>query len=53
VKILLDHCIPKRFKFSLPAHEVKTAREMGWQGLKNGKLLAQAAKQFEVMLTVD
>jgi len=26
---------------------------MGWQNLKNGKLLAQAAPQFDVLLRVD
>jgi hypothetical protein len=53
VKVLLDHCVPKRLKSFFQIHEVETAREVGWDGLKNGKLLAQAATRFEVMLTVD
>ena len=53
MKILLDHCVPKRLKFHLTDHEVETAREAGWEALKNGKLLAQVATRFDVMLTVD
>lgn len=51
--MLLDHCVPKRLKNSFRKHEVETAREAGWDGLKNGKLLAQAATRFDVLLTVD
>jgi predicted nuclease of predicted toxin-antitoxin system len=54
VKVLLDHCAPKRLRRLFPAHEVRTAYEMGWSGLKNGKLMAEAAAAgFEVLLTVD
>lgn len=34
-------------------HEVKTARQMGWSTIKNGELLALAAKEFQVFVTVD
>jgi hypothetical protein len=34
-------------------HEVRTAYQMGWSNLGNGKLLEQAAKQFDVFITVD
>lgn len=53
MRILLDHCLPKRLKRLFPEHEVATAREAGWEALNNGKLLAEAAKQFDVMLTID
>jgi len=53
MRILLDHCVPKRLRRVFPQHEVKTAREMGWGGLSNGKLLAEAARSFDVVLTVD
>lgn len=53
MKILLDHCVPKRFKSLLARHEVRTAYEMGWAGLKNGELLAEASALFEAFLTVD
>lgn len=32
---------------------VKTARQMGWATIKNGELLALAAQQFDVFVTVD
>ena len=53
MRILLDHCLPKRLKWSFPNHTVETAREAGWEGLKNGKLLAEAGQRFDVMLTID
>ena len=53
MRILLDHCIDWRLSRSLPGHDVKSAQEMGWEQLQNGKLLAHAASQFDVLLTVD
>lgn len=34
-------------------HEVKTARQMGWETIKNGELLALASREFDVFVTVD
>ena len=53
MRILIDHCVDWRFCRSLPRHDVKSARQMGWDELTNGKLLAEAAAQFDVMITVD
>jgi hypothetical protein len=53
VKILLDHCVPKPFRREFPAHDVRTAGQMGWEDLRNGKLLAAASHSFDVVLTVD
>jgi hypothetical protein len=54
VKILFDHCVPRPLRRELPGHEIKTAREMRWEGLKNGKLLDEAQTAgFDVFLTVD
>ena len=54
MKILLDHCVPKPFKKELSEHEVSTAREMGWEALKNGELINQAqANGFDIIITVD
>lgn len=53
MKILVDHCIDWRIKRSLSAHDVKSAQEMGWDELKNGKLLAAAGASFDILLTVD
>ena len=53
MKIVLDHCLPKRLKQLFPSHEVKTVRDMGWAEYKNGKLLAAAGAEFDVFLTID
>ena len=54
MKVLLDHCVPKPLGREFPAHEIKTTREMGWEALKNGRLLEEAAAAgFAVLLTVD
>ncbi len=52
-KILLDECIDRRLARQISGHEIKTASEMGWAGLDNGKLLARAEKEFDVFITVD
>jgi predicted nuclease of predicted toxin-antitoxin system len=53
VQLLLDECVPKRLRWELPAHEVRTAPEMGWAGKENGALLAAAESEFDVLVTVD
>jgi len=53
VNILLDHCVDCRLRRFLKAHHIMTTAEMGWQKLRNGKLLATAASQFDALLTVD
>lgn len=52
--MLFDHCVPKPLRHALKEHEVSTAKEMGWEGLRNGQLLEQAqANGFDVVITVD
>ena len=53
MKVLLDECVDWRLSRDIAGHEVKTARQMGWSTIKNGDLLALAAKEFEVFVTVD
>jgi predicted nuclease of predicted toxin-antitoxin system len=54
VKILFDHCVPRTLRRELPSHDITTARDLRWEGLKNGKLLEEAqAAGFDVLLTVD
>jgi len=53
MRLLLDESVPRRFRLSLPNHEVRTVVDMGWAGVKNGKLLALAANEFDAFLTVD
>ena len=53
-KLLLDECLPKKFKNHLPGHECLTVPEAGWAGKKNGELLALAEKAgFEVFISLD
>jgi len=53
MRILLDECVPRRFRHQLPEHEVRTAPEMGWASFKNGALLSAASGKFDVLLTTD
>jgi predicted nuclease of predicted toxin-antitoxin system len=53
VKILLDECLDWRLLRHLPEHDVLTARQMGWAGVKNGKLLSVAQTEFDAFITVD
>lgn len=51
--MFLDERVDRRLGRDIVGHDVKTAREMGWTGMKNGELLALAAEQFDVFVTVD
>jgi hypothetical protein len=53
MRVLLDECVPKRFRDDLSPHVVRTVPDMGWTGIKNGQLLQLASSQFDCFLTVD
>jgi hypothetical protein len=54
MKILIDECIPRRFKRNFPGHDCWTAPEIGCAGKRNGELLRDADKHgFELFITVD
>ena len=53
MRLLLDESVPAKLGRHLPAHEVKTVVEMGWQGVMNGRLLATAAGTYGALITVD
>ena len=54
MKILLDECVPERFRCCIPGHEVHSARYAGLSGRKNGELLRLAAEAgYDVLVTVD
>jgi len=53
VKVFVDECVDWRLARDIVGHEVKTARQMGWSTIKNGELLALAAGEFDVFVTVD
>ena len=51
--VLLDECIDQRLIRALPGHDVRSVPQMGWAGIKNGRLMALAEQQFDVFVTVD
>jgi Domain of unknown function (DUF5615) len=53
MRVLLDESLPHALKKELVGHEVKTVREMNWNGIKNGSLLALAELLFDVFVTPD
>ena len=53
MRVLLDACVPKGLRKSLPGHEVRTAPEMGWGDLDNGDLLDAMKDRFDALVTVD
>ena len=54
MKILLDECVTKRLIPHLKGLDVMTVREMGWSGVKNGKLISLCIENnFDMILTID
>ena len=54
MKVLLDECVPKKLKSYLQDFEIFTVPEMGWSGVKNGKLMSLCVmNHFDILLTVD
>jgi predicted nuclease of predicted toxin-antitoxin system len=53
MKILLDECIDRRLSKEFLEYEIKTVPQMKWAGIKDGELLALAAQEFDVFITVD
>lgn len=53
MRVLLDNNVARSLAPHLVGHEVKHCRELGWQELSNGKLVALASQSFDVLITVD
>ena len=53
MRILLDECVNPRVREAFRGHEVRTVVQMGWGGITNGKLLALAQEEFDVLVTLD
>ena len=53
MRVLLEECVPRKFRSELPEHEVRTVPEMGWASYQNGVLLAAASGKFDVLITTD
>jgi predicted nuclease of predicted toxin-antitoxin system len=54
MKILLDECVPRKFKRSFSDHECLTVPDAKLSGVENGELLRRAEQNgFQVFLTID
>lgn len=53
MRVLLDECVPKRLGRHLSPHDCRIPAQLGWDGIKNGRLLALAEKEFDVLVTMD
>lgn len=53
MRILLDESVPWRLGPLLTGHTTTSVQRHGWASIKNGKLLALAANEFDVLLTAD
>ncbi len=53
MRVLLDECVPRRFRRELPQYEGRTVPEMGWASKENGELLRLAQSRFDVFVTTD
>jgi predicted nuclease of predicted toxin-antitoxin system len=55
MKILLDENLPTKVRYDFgEGYEVKTVKDMGWLGKKNGELLGLAAfNGFDIFITLD
>ena len=53
MRILLDESVPGRLGPLLTGHSTVTVQRRGWASVKNGRLLALAAGEFDVLLTAD
>lgn len=53
MRILLDESVPWRLGPLLTGHTITSVQRHGWASIKNGKLLALAANEFDVLLTAD
>ncbi|HLA96383.1 MAG TPA: hypothetical protein VK612_11735, partial [Pyrinomonadaceae bacterium] len=50
---IIDECVPGIVKRGLPERKIVSVQDMGWAGVKNGKLLKLIAAEFDVFITSD
>ena len=53
MRVLIDECMPHKFKLCLRPHACQTVPEAGWAGKTNGELISLAEGQFDVLVTLD
>ena len=51
--ILLDEGVPRIIQHRLPHLPIFTVDQMGWRGIKNGKLLELMNGKFTILVTTD
>ncbi|HEX2272238.1 MAG TPA: DUF5615 family PIN-like protein [Pyrinomonadaceae bacterium] len=53
MNILIDECLDWRLCRAISEHHCSSVRDVGWEGLTNGRLLEKAQAKFDVFLTGD
>src|SRR3954463_8341987 len=53
MRVLVDECVDWRVIRDLHPHDARTVKQLGWKGNDDGSLLARAAADFDIFLTVD
>lgn len=54
MRVLLDECVPRKFKNALVGVDCQSVAEAGFRGQTNGRLLSSAETAgFDVLITLD
>ena len=53
MKLLLDECLPKDLVRAFAPYTAEHVKGSTFEGLQNGKLLAEAQHEFDVLITAD
>jgi hypothetical protein len=53
MRVLLDENVPVDLAGLLANHDVQTVSGLGWEGIRNGELLAQMRGRFDALVTMD
>ena len=55
MRVLLVENIPVQLKTAFHGHEVRSVndRDVGWKNIRNGRLLAEMAGRFDLLVTAD
>jgi predicted nuclease of predicted toxin-antitoxin system len=53
MRILLDNCVKKELLSAFEGYDALHVADIGWSASTNGELLRSAAKEFDLLVTVD
>ena len=53
MRILIDECVDWRLLRDLTDYDAKTVKQLGWEHVEDGALLALASEDFDAFITVD